>query len=126
MNGFNLSEWLQRTLGLLPDSQWAIAYTVIIVLALWLARRLLLRAVESRLVEDSGVMLTMRYLTEPQSRRSRAQAMWEDVLAALGERDDIDFAYPTTRYYYNAQEGKSGTVKSAGPGAPPPAPGHFD
>ncbi|MDH3198174.1 MAG: mechanosensitive ion channel family protein [Candidatus Krumholzibacteria bacterium] len=76
-------------------------------------------------VEDSGVTLTMRYLTEPQSRRARAQAIWEDVLTAFAERDDIDFAYPTTRYYDNTQEGKSGAVKSAGPGAPPPDPGHF-
>jgi len=71
-------------------------------------------------VVDSGVMLTMRYLTEPHSRRARAQAIWEDVLAAFAERDDIDFAYPTTRYYYNAQEGKSGTTKSAGSSPPRP------
>jgi len=70
-------------------------------------------------VEDSGVMLTMRYLTEPQARRSRAQAIWEDVLAAFAQRDDIDFAYPTTRYYYNAREGKPGASKFAGPDAPP-------
>lgn len=67
-------------------------------------------------VEDSGVMLTMRYLTEPHRRRARQQAIWEDVLDTFAQHDDIDFAYPTTRFYDNLREGKPGTVKT------PPAP----
>ena len=58
-------------------------------------------------VADSGVVLTIRYLTDPQQRRATTQAVWEDVLRAFAERDDIDFAYPTHRFYDNRLEGKS-------------------
>lgn len=60
-------------------------------------------------VKDSGVMLSIRYLTEPQARRGRRQAVWEDILTAFAERNNIDFAYPTQRVYLNAREGKAGT-----------------
>jgi small-conductance mechanosensitive channel len=59
-------------------------------------------------VKDSGVLLTIRYLSEPRRRRGSAQAVWEDILQAFGENSDIDFAYPTYRYYDNSQEGKPG------------------
>lgn len=72
-------------------------------------------------VKDSGVQLTMRYLCHPRRRRGTAQAIWEDVLTAFAEHDDIDFAYPTTRYYYNAVEGKPGTVPTTPEGRPGPA-----
>ena len=82
-------------------------------------------------VEDSGVMLTLRYLTEPQKRRGRLQAIWEDVLQAFAEHDDIDFAYPTQRFYSNSREGKPGTIKTplaptepvVSPGPPDPETG---
>ncbi len=67
-------------------------------------------------VKDSGVMLTLRFLCHPRRRRGTEQAIWEDILARFDERDDIDFAYPTQRYYFNPTEGKPG----AGGGAPPP------
>ena len=67
-------------------------------------------------VKDSGVMLTMRYLCHPRRRRGTAQAIWEDILDAFHDADDIDFAYPTVRYYDNAHEGKPGA--SAGPSKP--------
>ena len=63
-------------------------------------------------VEDCGVLLTLRYLTEPQKRRGRLEAIWEDILRAFAEHDDIDFAYPTQRFYVNSHEGKPGTVKA--------------
>jgi small-conductance mechanosensitive channel len=59
-------------------------------------------------VADIGVTLTIRYLTDPRRRRSTENAIWEDVLEAFWSVDDIDFAYPTTRYYDNAGEGKPG------------------
>jgi small-conductance mechanosensitive channel len=59
-------------------------------------------------VEDCGVLLTLRYLCEPRSRRGSAQAVWEDILIEFAKHDDIDFAYPTYRYYDNRQEGKPG------------------
>ena len=63
-------------------------------------------------VEDCGVLLTLRYLTEPQKRRGRMEAIWEDILRAFAQHDDIDFAYPTQRFYLNSHEGKPGTVKA--------------
>jgi len=57
-------------------------------------------------VKDSGVLLTIRYLTEPRRRHSCQQAIWEDILEAFASCTDIDFAYPTHRFYNNALEGK--------------------
>jgi small-conductance mechanosensitive channel len=67
-------------------------------------------------VADCGVLLTLRYLCEPRRRRSTAQEIWEDVLTAFGECDDIDFAYPTYRYYDNRLEGKPGARAPTEPG----------
>jgi small-conductance mechanosensitive channel len=71
-------------------------------------------------VKDSGVMLTMRYLCHPRRRRGTAQSIWEDVLEAFHGHEDIDFAYPTVRYYYNAAEGKPGTLPAGTEGRPYP------
>ena len=58
-------------------------------------------------VKDSGVLLTIRYLTEPKDRRASEEKFWEDILTDFGKCDDIDFAYPTMRHYDNISEGKS-------------------
>lgn len=63
-------------------------------------------------VKDSGVMLTMRFLTEPRTRRGYEQDIWEEVLNKFVEHEDIDFAYPTQRFYNNLSEGKPGTKGS--------------
>jgi len=68
-------------------------------------------------VADSGVMLTIRYLCAPRKRRSTAEAIWEEVLDAFAREANIDFAYPTYRYYDNRLEGKPGTRP---PDAAPP------
>lgn len=60
-------------------------------------------------VVDSGVMLTMRYLCDPRKRRGTEDGIWRDILNAFAEADDIDFAYPTQRFYNNSLEGKSST-----------------
>lgn len=57
-------------------------------------------------VKDCGILLTLRYLTEPRHRRGSEHAVWEEVLISFMEQDDIDFAYPTTRFYNNDVEGK--------------------
>ena len=57
-------------------------------------------------VPDSGVLLTIRYLCEPRKRRGTTQEIWEDILEEFVKCDDIDFAYPTTRFYNNPVEGK--------------------
>lgn len=48
-------------------------------------------------VEDSGVLLTIRYLTDIRKRRGSAQAMWEEILIEFSKHNDIDLAYPTQR-----------------------------
>ena len=66
-------------------------------------------------VRDSGVMLTIRYLCDPRKRRSSEEEIWEEILLQFSICDDIDFAYPTQRFYNNLSEGKKGT-KPAEPG----------
>jgi small-conductance mechanosensitive channel len=57
-------------------------------------------------VKDSGVLLTLRYMCGPRERRSIEEKIWEDILIKFAECDDIDFAYPTQRFYNNSTEGK--------------------
>ena len=64
-------------------------------------------------VKDSGVNLTVRYLTNPRRRRGTSQSIWETILTEFAKHDDIDFAYPTVRYYDNPREGKPGTTPKA-------------
>jgi small-conductance mechanosensitive channel len=64
-------------------------------------------------VRESGVLLTVRYLCEPRRRRGSEEAIWEDILTEFAKCDDIDFAYPTRRYYDNLVEGKPG-ARAAG------------
>ena len=59
-------------------------------------------------VADSGVLFTMRFLTEPRKRRGWEEHLWEAVLERFGAEPDIDLAYPTTRFYDNRGEGKPG------------------
>lgn len=55
-------------------------------------------------VRPSGVELTVRYLCEPRRRRATEQTLWEDVLRGFEQHDDIEFAYPTQRFYARWQE----------------------
>jgi len=64
-------------------------------------------------VQDCGVLLTIRYLCDPRKRRATEQAVWEDILEAFAEADNIDFAYPTQRFYDNIVEGKPGARAAA-------------
>jgi small-conductance mechanosensitive channel len=71
-------------------------------------------------VKDSGIMLTIRYLCDPRKRRGSEQDMWESILDAFAEHENIDFAYPTQRFYHNDAEGKMGTRPDALYKAAPP------
>lgn len=62
-------------------------------------------------IEDSGVKLSMRYLVNPRMRRGVEHKIWEQVLKAFASSDDIDFAYPTQRIYYDLHEGKKSKNK---------------
>ena len=57
-------------------------------------------------VDASGVELTLRYLCKPTKRRETEHKIWEDILNAFEEYDDIDFAYPTERRFNHDVEGK--------------------
>jgi small-conductance mechanosensitive channel len=70
-------------------------------------------------VQECGVVLTLRYLCEVQKRRDSAQAIWEDVLAAVADNDDVDFAYPTRRVYRLKSEGKTVRDPDERPGEAP-------
>jgi small-conductance mechanosensitive channel len=59
-------------------------------------------------VKDSGVLLTIRYLCHPRQRRGTEEGIWEDILAAFARHDNIDFAYPTQRFYDHRAEGPRG------------------
>lgn len=59
-------------------------------------------------VLDSGVLLTIRYLCEPRQRRTSSASIWEDILDEFALYPEIDFAYPTQRFYNLAVEGNQG------------------
>ena len=62
-------------------------------------------------IEESGVKLTMRYLVNPRRRRIYEHKIWEELLRAFAKEDNVDFAYPTQRVFYNPTEGKPGNIK---------------
>ena len=57
-------------------------------------------------VQDSGVLLTMRYMVDPRKRRNSEQEVWEATLRAFRLHWDIDFAYPTQREFLHFEERK--------------------
>ncbi len=69
-------------------------------------------------VEDSGVLLTLRFLAPVRARRGLTEELWEAILDALLAEDAVDLAYPTQRMYLNAVEGKKG-ARTEWPGAEP-------
>ncbi len=50
-------------------------------------------------IEDSGVLLTLRYLTFVRRRRSTVNEISERILDAFAQEPAVDFAYPTYRIY---------------------------
>jgi small-conductance mechanosensitive channel len=64
-------------------------------------------------IKDSGVLLTMRFLCDPRKRRTTEEVILEEVLEEFGKCKDIDFAYPTMRFYNNLSEGKEETKPSS-------------
>lgn len=55
-------------------------------------------------LEESGIKLTMRYLTEPRKRRGIENLLWEEILEKFEVHNDIELAYPTTRIYRRIEE----------------------
>jgi small-conductance mechanosensitive channel len=54
-------------------------------------------------VEDSGVLLTIRYLCRPRERRGTGEALWEQILETVSQADTIELAYPTQRLVINPE-----------------------
>lgn len=71
-------------------------------------------------VEDSGVLLTLRFICHVRKRRGETEEIWEAILAAFAEETNIDFAYPTARMYHNLLEGKTGARAPLPPWGGPP------
>jgi len=55
-------------------------------------------------LEPSGVLLTMRYICDPRKRRSTEHKIWEDILKEFALYKEIEFAYPTQRFYTRPAE----------------------
>jgi len=55
-------------------------------------------------VQESGILLTMRYICEPRKRRGTEHAIWEDILQEFARHKDIEFAYPTQRFFTRPAE----------------------
>ena len=62
-------------------------------------------------VKDSGVLLTIRYLCDFRKRRTSEHDIWEDVLKEFAKNKDIEFAYPTTRFFNQHLEGPDAVSK---------------
>jgi len=50
-------------------------------------------------VKNSGVLLTLRYIVKPRERRGSEATVWEAVLEEFAKHDDVQLAYPTTRFF---------------------------
>lgn len=50
-------------------------------------------------VKDSGIMITLRYLCDPQQRRVSENRVWIEILDLISEEKDLELAYPTMRIY---------------------------
>jgi small-conductance mechanosensitive channel len=66
-------------------------------------------------VAERGIVFAIRYVCDPRRRRGSEQAIWEAVLDAFAGQENIDFAYPTQRFFDRA--GEERTL-----GGPPPPP----
>lgn len=64
--------------------------------------------------KEWGVQLSVRYLAPVRQRRGTTQRVWEATLEAFAAEPGISFAYPTTRFYDHATEGKSEASRGGG------------
>ena len=54
-------------------------------------------------VMEYGIQLTIRYLCNPRKRRGSENEIWKAVLTQFKSQKDIQFAYPTTRFYKSGE-----------------------
>jgi hypothetical protein len=46
----------------------------------------------------------MRFMCDARKRRSTEHAIWEDILNAFARQKEIEFAYPTQRFFTRKEE----------------------
>ncbi len=56
-------------------------------------------------VGASGVIWSLRFVCQPNKMRTKIGDIWRDVLSSFENEPNIDFAYPTTRFFHNYIEG---------------------
>ncbi|MCB0666050.1 MAG: mechanosensitive ion channel [Saprospiraceae bacterium] len=56
-------------------------------------------------IQENGVMLTLRFLCPPKHRRTYEQIVVEETLQQFSRHSDIQFAYPTTRFFKSEEYG---------------------
>ncbi len=73
-------------------------------------------------VVENGIRFVIRYLCHSRQRRTTEQQIWEAVLRAFQKRQDIHFAYPTTRFFDRGRENenKPGPEPAGFKAVPPP------
>ena len=52
-------------------------------------------------VEDSGVLLTARFLVDARKQRNVSEAIWDAVLSGFDAEADVELAYPTVRTFFH-------------------------
>lgn len=55
-------------------------------------------------VRENGIQMTIRYLSNLNGRRETENQIWEEILTQFQTAPDIQFAYPTTRFYSTVEE----------------------
>jgi small-conductance mechanosensitive channel len=55
-------------------------------------------------VRESGILLTMRFMCDARKRRSTEHEVWEDILMEFARQKEIEFAYPTQRFFTRRDE----------------------
>lgn len=68
-------------------------------------------------IRDSGVLLTIRYLTEVRQRRRTANEISEQILEAFAAEPTVELAYPTYRMFHGPEA--AGTPGGLPPGGAP-------
>ncbi len=58
-------------------------------------------------VKEYGVRLSIRYLCNPRQRRGSENQIWQKILERFKGCSDIQFAYPTTRFYTAGEKNTS-------------------
>ena len=54
-------------------------------------------------VLSHGIALTMRFIVAPRQIRTMESKLWETILLRFNAESEIDFAYPTTRFFSSKQ-----------------------